>query len=351
MGALAVGYVIGRYLQLLLVLFAGVLLGVLLRGFRDAVADRTGLRPTVALLLVLAVIAGVITGIGWIVGPAIANQTADLRERLPEALAELRGRIESYEWGRRLIAQAPTSVEKVVESQGGVVQGATNIFSQTLSIVAGIFVVVFSGIFLAAEPRSYLGGLVRFVPPRRRERAREVLTDVELTLRWWLIARAIGMTFVGLCIFVGLLILGHPLALVFGLIAGLFDFIPYFGPLIAAVPAVLLALVNSPTQALYVAALYAGVQAVQNFLVEPLLERKTVRLLPALILGFQVVLGSMAGIVGAALASPLLAVITVLVNRLYVQDVLGDRDEARSDRELAPEPPSHATTSQPAATR
>jgi predicted PurR-regulated permease PerM len=122
----------------------------------------------------------------------------------------------------------------------------------------------------------------------------------------------------------GLALLGVPLALVLGIIAGLLDFIPYIGPIMAGVPAVMLALSDSPTQALYVVLLFVGLQILEGYVVLPLIERRTVSLPPALTISMQVLLGSLFGLSGIALATPLAAVVTVLVAMLYVQDVLGD---------------------------
>jgi predicted PurR-regulated permease PerM len=134
------------------------------------------------------------------------------------------------------------------------------------------------------------------------------------------------MIFIGLLTWIGLSILGVPLALTLGLIAGLLSFIPNFGPIISAVPALLLAFIESPTTALYVLILYIGVQLVESNVVTPLIERETVELPPALTIIFQLALAVMVGGLGLILATPLLAVIMVVIQMVYIQDILGDRD-------------------------
>ena len=123
----------------------------------------------------------------------------------------------------------------------------------------------------------------------------------------------------------GLWLLGVPLAPTLGLIAGLLNFVPNFGPWIAAVPAVLIAFLQSPQQALYVALLYLILQSIDAYLLTPLVDRKSVELPPVLTITAQVLLGLAFGFIGLLLASPLTAAAMILVQKLYVEDVIGDR--------------------------
>jgi predicted PurR-regulated permease PerM len=120
--------------------------------------------------------------------------------------------------------------------------------------------------------------------------------------------------------------LGVPLALTLGLLAGLLSFIPNFGPILSAFPAILLAFIESPMLALYTAALYILVQLIESNIVTPLIEKETVELPPALTIMFQLALAVLVGGLGLVLATPLLAVIMVLVQLVYIEDVLGDKN-------------------------
>jgi predicted PurR-regulated permease PerM len=118
--------------------------------------------------------------------------------------------------------------------------------------------------------------------------------------------------------------LGLPLAPTLGLLAGLLNFVPNFGPLIAAIPAVLIAFLHSPQQALSVALLYVGLQVLDGYVLTPLVDRRSVQLPPVLTISAQLLLGLLFGFVGLLLASPLTATVMLLVKMLYVEDVLGD---------------------------
>jgi predicted PurR-regulated permease PerM len=154
-----------------------------------------------------------------------------------------------------------------------------------------------------------------------------VLERVKDTLWWWMVGRVLSMAVIGIATGVGLWLLGIPLAFTLALIAALLTFIPNIGPILAALPAVLLGLAQSPRTALYVVLLYSGIQAVETYVLGPVVDRRTVSLPPALTVIAQLLLVMVAGILGAALAAPLAAVVVVLVTMLYVHDVLG-RDEA-----------------------
>jgi predicted PurR-regulated permease PerM len=133
------------------------------------------------------------------------------------------------------------------------------------------------------------------------------------------------MVVIGIVVGVGLMLLDVPAPFLLGIIAALLSFIPNFGPIIAAVPAVLLGLIEGPQTALYVALLYIGVQAAESYLLDPLLDKKIVALPPGLTLTTQIVLGMLVGPIGLAVATPLAAAGVVLTRMLYVEDVLGDR--------------------------
>ncbi|WP_420473766.1 AI-2E family transporter [Noviherbaspirillum sp. ST9] len=149
----------------------------------------------------------------------------------------------------------------------------------------------------------------------------------------WLRGKLLSMTVVGAATAIGLTILGVPLALALGLVAGLLDFIPYIGPVLAAIPALLIAFSQGPMLALYVILLFIVLQLLEGYLLLPLIERKTVSMPPALTITMQVLMGLAFGLAGIALATPLTAVVAVLVAMLYVEDVLDDRVNLPAEKE------------------
>lgn len=311
--------------DVLLLAFAGVLLAVFLRRLATWVADHTPLSPTWGLVAVVLALVGALAGAFAARGPAIAAEVRTLRERLPEAAESLKGRLAEYEWGQRAIEEAPSPRELLPDDPDAITR-VTGVASRTFGAVASFAIILFLGLVLAGTPGVYRRGLLALLPERRVPRAREVLDRLSDTLWWWLVGRVISMTFIGVVTGVGLWLLGVPLAFVLGLLAALLSFIPNLGPVLSAVPAILLALVDGPRQALWVALLYVGVQLVESFALDPYIDRKTVHLPPALTVVAQLVLALAGGLLGVALATPLAAAVVVLVTMLYVQGVLGRRD-------------------------
>jgi len=341
--AVVLGLVFVWYaVDVLLLIFAGVLLAVLLRGVSDWLSTHTPLSPGWALTIItLGLLAAIGAGV-WLLAPGLAEQVTQLQQSLPAAVERVQERVAQYGWGQQLIEQAP-SPSTLIDTPGDALAQATGVFSTTLGALFNLFIIVFVGLYLAADPRLYTHGLVRLVPHRRRGRARAVLSAIGNTLWWWLIGRLLAMVIVGVCTGVGLWLLGVPLAFTLGLLAALFDFIPNIGPILAAVPAVLLALLDSPTQALYVLVLYLVVQQVESYLLTPIIQQRTVKLPPVVTIFAQVSLGVLLGGLGLILASPLAAVVLVLVRMLYVEDVLDDRDNDTEDEEKVPQHHAQAT--------
>lgn len=237
--------------------------------------------------------------------------------------------LQASQFGAWLSDVIPSNAElkdMLVRTAGGMStwRRMTGVLTTTVGTVASAVLVAFLGLFFAAQPRKYHDGLVRLVPPDRRARAREVLGRVGETLRWWLLGKALSMTLVGTLSALGLWLLEIPLALTLGLIAALLGFVPNFGPVIAVVPAALIALSHSAASAGHVLLLYLGIQTVESYVITPLVQQRTVSLPPGLLLGTQVIVGGLLGALGLALSTPMLAVAVVLVDMLYVEDVLHD---------------------------
>ena len=326
-GAVALAVLIGSVAWLgssvLLTLFAGLLLGVLLRGASRRLEARFGLSRTVALTLVCAGIALVIAAVGVFLAASISQQFSELSEQLPAAFEQVRSYVASNPLGSRVL-------ESMTQGGGsGSSQAASQVFLAASTVVAALgnlVLVAFVGLFLAADPGVYRNAVIRLVPVAKRDRAAEVLDDTGEALLRWLVGRIVLMVVIGVQRKIVLLAMGVPLALALGVIAGALSFIPNIGPIISAVPAMLIAAAEAPIMALYVALLYLALQTAESYMLEPYVVRRTSDLPAAAVIGFQLLMGTLAGVLGLTLATPLLVVITVLVGRLYIEDVLGDRE-------------------------
>jgi predicted PurR-regulated permease PerM len=327
--ALIVGVIVGLHLlrpvaQVLLVLFGGVLLGVFLDGVSSWLSEKTRLRRRLTLAVMIAAVIVLPLAVGWLIGPRITEQVIDLRARVPEAAQSLRSALSRSDWGQRVLDTYP-EILSAYRADPSTLARVGGFFTSTIGAIASALVILFVGIYVSVAPGAYVRGFVRLFPLRRRGRVREVLGVTGATLRRWIAGRIASMLVVGVLTWIGLLAAGIPLALSLAVIAGLFAFVPYVGPVLAAIPAILVALVDEPVKALWVVVIYVLVQIVETYVITPLIQQRAVSIAPALLISIQILMGILYGGLGVLFATPLAVVVIVAVQMLYVEDVLGDR--------------------------
>lgn len=301
----------------LFLLLAALLLGLFLRGGGLFLARHlhTGDKLGVALFILLILL--VSAGLALAFAPSISDQIDELSKDLPQAFAALRERIASVGWLDRIVESVLPA--KPAESAARTV---TSGLSGVLAGIGGFVVLAFVALYAALDPQLYRNGLVSLFAPPIRARADEVITNLAETLRGWILARLFSMAVVGVLTTLGLWAAGIPLAPALGLISALLGFIPNLGPVLAAIPALLLAAVQGGQSVAIVAGIYVAVQAVETYGLTPIVEQRQVSLPPAVVLAAQLLMGSLYGVFGLAIASPLAAITLVLVRDVYVADYL-----------------------------
>ncbi len=293
---------------ILMLLFAAIIVAVMLTAMVDWLKTKLKLKQRDAFALILLVITLIVALTLWLSGPNIIDQFANLQTDLPKAVHQLIAKVNGYGWGRWLLAQwsgyaqLSSSVSFAMTRIGGIVVS-------TATVLAGVVLVAFLGLYLAAEPQVYFSGIQRATPKRYRATLNTCAANAVRNLRWWVLSQTLSMTVVGIIIALGLWALGVPLAGTLGVIAALLTFIPNIGPILSVVPAVLLALAISPTKGLLTVMLFLLVHFLEGNVITPLLERRIVRLPPALTMSAQLMLAVIAGPLGLALAAPLTAAV------------------------------------------
>jgi len=303
---------------LILMFFGAIVVATVFRALGDRLEKLIGCRPGIAVALSITIILGVAIALIALFGSHVAAQVQTLRETLPAAWRAFEARMGDLGLGEQIKQLAES-----IRAPGG---SSLSAFAGTVvsigSGIADVIVVIVAGIFLATQPRFYLTGAVKMIPSGKRALALESITESEQALRLWLRGQLIAMVVVGLLTGIGLWALGMPSALALGLLAGLLEFIPFAGPLLSAVPAILLALAVSPDLALWVLLLYFAVQQFEGYVLTPLVQQYAVDL-PGVVLLFSLIaFGILFGTLGVILAAPLTVVCYVLVKRLYVIETL-----------------------------
>lgn len=309
--------------DVLLVIFAGLLFGVFFSGGGEWLARHIGFGRGWGIGLFVLLIILVLAGVFVAFAPAAAEQFDQLVQQVPEAIERLRARIEGYAWGEELLRRAaPGGLMSNADEGTAVTAVAT-----TFGALGNFVIMLIVGLYVALDPEIYRRGLVSILAPSMRTEWDEVLRKATDTLKNWLVAQLMAMTVVGLLTWLGLWLIGVPLAPILGLIAALLAFIPNIGPIIAAVPAVLLGFSDGPTTALLVVGVYLGVQTLESYAITPLIQQEKVSLPPVLIISMQLLMGVLFGILGLALATPMAALGMTLVKEGYVRRYLGKEDD------------------------
>ncbi len=309
--------------QVFLLLFGGILLAVVLRTAGNAISRWTGLGVRWAIAIVLLLMVAGIGGAGRFAAPSVVEQAQSLQESVREALPKLRARVSGFAAGEEVVDRATEAGESML-TDGAVLQRIAGGFSSVFGVTAGLLIILASGIFMALSPSAYTAGFLRLIPPTRRRRARDVLEALGETLQGWIIGQLLAMLFLFSATWLMLVLMGVPLSFLLALITGIMAFVPYIGPISAAVPILLVAFIESPSLALQVGVLFLVIQTLEDNVVLPLVFQRTVELPPALLITGQLVLGAIFGILGIIFATPITALAMVLVQELYVADTLDD---------------------------
>lgn len=300
----------------LLILFAAVLFSILLSWLASLTGGALRIGRAPALSLVLVLILSALGAAFWLFGSEISMQLGDLATSLPQSFNKIRAGLQSSQWGRLLISGFGPNISISVSR-------ITEIVGSGAALVIAFFLILFGGIYLAAEPELYRSGILELVPPGHVSRAEQLLDVVGNALRLWLLGQLFAMGVVGMLSGLGLWLLGIPSAAALGLIATLAEFIPILGPIIGAFPAVIVAFGVGERMALYVILLYFIIQQIESNLLIPLIQERMVSLPPVLTLFAAVTFGLLFGLMGLLLATPLTVVGMVIVKMLYVEQALG----------------------------
>lgn len=314
LGLAACFFLVWELRILLLMLFGAIVIASIFRAVADLICKYTKLPNGVSTALSIILVLGSVAALIALFGSHVATQVQTLRETLPAAWKTLEQRIGDI----GLSAQLDKFVATITSPGGGSLSGFGRTLLSIGSGLADLLVVIFAGIYLATQPNFYRTGAIKLVPPLRREIVAEAMEESERALRLWLKGQALAMVVVGLLTGFGLWLLGMPSAFTLGLLAGVLEFIPFAGPIIAAVPAILLALAVSPELTLWVVLLYVAVQQFEGNLLTPLVQQYAVDLPGAVLLFSLIGFGSLFGTLGIILAAPLAVVTMVLVKRFYI---------------------------------
>ncbi len=326
--------IVRNSLNILLLIYAGVLFGIILNWLRCKITRYTRIPAGIALAVLVVVLFCTVFATIVLLAPVVAKQAVSLFEEIPGAIREFRHFLLRFNWGDTVFEKTDEPEELVLgktrEEIMEVVKGVLNLFSTTFGALFGVAFIVVIGIYVAGEMEVYFQGTLRLLPPAFRSRGALAMERMGLTLRWWLLGQCFSMLILGCSVFVGLTLMRIPYATFFALTTAAMTFIPNLGPMFAFVPIALVTLVEDPAKLIYVGIFYTIVQSVEGFFLTPMIHRKIITIPPVLIISVQVLLYHLVGFLGVLLAMPIVACAVVLVKTLYLEGFLGDERKLAS---------------------
>ena len=305
--------------DILLLAFGAVLVAVVLRALALPISQGTTLGQRYSLLAAVLGVLALLVAIAYVFGAQISDQLVALFNNLPAAADTFSKSVP--------FLSVPVSEFVKGSSIGNLLVGALSWGRAVAGSIATLVVVIIAGIYIAINPGVYRRGFIMLFPKRVQSEISDTIDAAGAALRLWLGAQLLAMVMVGVLIGAGLAFIGVPSALGLGFIAGVLEFVPYLGPILSAVPALLLASTQSWEMVAWTLALFLIVQQVENNIILPLVSGRAVDLPPAVGLFAVVAIGILFGPLGLLLAYPLAIVADVVVRRLYVREMLGEKVE------------------------
>jgi predicted PurR-regulated permease PerM len=272
----------------------------------------------IALVLSGILIFCVVGGAIYLFGTGIGSELQEVVQRVEEGKNSIRESLQQSQFGKTLLANA-----KSVNIPFA--QMVREFFSLGAAFLGGIVVMVFTGLYLAAQPRLYQWGVRTLFPPGMRVDASETLICLGGALRLWLLGQLIEMLIIGVLTGFAVWLVGLPSPFALGVIAGVAEFVPYLGPIIASIPAILVAVTVSLQAVIWTIVAYIIIHQFEGHLVMPLIQRRMVYIPPAVMLMSIVALTSLFGLKATIFAAPITVILFVIVSKLYVRDSLEEQ--------------------------
>ncbi|MBD2253793.1 AI-2E family transporter [Nostoc parmelioides] len=321
-------YILWQIREVLLLMFAAVVLATTLNRLAKRF-QRSGMKRGLAVVLAVAIFFAVVVGFFWLIVPPFAQQFNELTYRVPQGFERFNG------WINELRTRIPAQLVPYIPDLNSLIQQAqpfiNRVLGSSFAIVSGslevvlkvLLVLVLTGMLLA-DPIAYRKVFVRLFPSFYRRRVDGILDKCEVSLEGWVTGAVIAMGVVGLMSVVGLSILGVKAALALGVLAGFLNLIPNLGPTLSVVPAMAIALLDSPWKVVAVLILYFIIQQAESNFITPIVMAQQVSLLPAVTLISQLFFVTFFGFLGLFLALPLTVVAKIWVQEVLIKDVLDE---------------------------
>lgn len=276
----------------------------------------------VAILVIFLIVIGIVTLIVRLFGPIIQTQFVRLVDNIPDMVSAVQEGISYWQQNQELI---PQYVKDAIDNLGNKLQeifAATGTFvgnalSSLFGFIFSLVVVPFILFYLLSDKEKFAPNVTRFFPDSKEDEIRSVLRDMDKALASYIQGQLIVSTCVGIMLLIGYLVIGLDYALLLSLFAMATNVIPFLGPFLAVIPAIIVAFFQAPIMALYVVIIMIVAQQIESNLVSPQVMGRALNIHPLTIILLILVGGNLAGVLGMILIIPTYAVAKVIVQHSY----------------------------------
>jgi predicted PurR-regulated permease PerM len=330
-------YILWQIRQVLLLIFAAVVLASALNVLVERFS-KSGMKRPFAVLLSVFLLLAILVGFFWLIVPPFAAQFHELSRLVPKGIQRFSSWVETLQHIYPQYVQYIPDVDQLIQQLQPLVNrllgGGLTFFSNSLGFIGQFLLVIILTLMLLANPEAYRKSFIRLFPSFYRRRVDYILDECSIALRAWLVGILFNMCVIASLSFVGLLILKIRLPFAQAALAGILTFIPNIGPALSVVPPMAIALRDNPWKSIAVLILYIVIQQVESHLLTPYVMAQQVSLLPAVTLLSQVFFATFFGFLGLLLALPLTVVGQVWLKEVVIKDIL---DQWHSHPEIQPE--------------
>jgi predicted PurR-regulated permease PerM len=333
--------VLGLLFEQLATLLVAILITVLIAIPLSAVAtllERFRIPRAVGALIGLLIGFGVLAGILVLVIPTFVDEVRTFADQAPSIFDSLKAKVADASGNQpsEVGGQIKDFISGYTNDPAKLIGPVATIGTSIVAALAAILVILITAYYMAVRPQPLVDGSLRIFPPEGRERAREVMERIRGAWIGWMQGVVVGMFINGFLLWLGLQLIGLDFAVLFAVFSAVLILIPYFGTPLGAIPPVAYGLSQSPGTALVVLAIYVGVHAIESTVTMPLVMANRVKLQPAVVAIGVIVVGELFGFVGLFVAVPILSLIVILVDELWVKPTERRRRVApASDGELS----------------
>jgi predicted PurR-regulated permease PerM len=301
--------------NVLLMALAGSLIAVYFHGLSDLIERKTRMNHKFAMTISVVVSILILGVLLWFMGTKISTQIAELSNSLPHTVSTVKAKLAETPLGQKVLLSFSGDNSNKLYST------VQTFFSTSFGALGDMYIILFLGIFFTVSPSLYKNGILLLVPKDRKELGQRVMDRISSSLRGWLKGMMLSIVLVTILITIGLSIMNIPVAMILGLITGILELLANIGSIIAMIPGVLLGFTISTNTGIIVALIYIVSQTIVGNIVTPLIQKKIINLPPALTLISQLIMGAVSGALGIIMAIPLLAIVIILVDELYVKKI------------------------------